>query len=206
MDSVVGSLAALAFLGVVLLLFANSALLKLVRDLQEGLADLRLAVGRGDEPRPAVPAFASGTGQPTFALLVDAQCPACAERAERLVVLAARNPSARLVAVSADPGCAAWFDDGVTVHIDAGLVGRIGVNVTPTLLKYGPDGEEEWRRVVGSDADLDRLLGLTGPSAAGSSSTGPSSTGPSSTGPSFTGSSFTDRPATAGADARGGTK
>lgn len=41
MQTVVNSLAVLAFLGVVLLLFANSALLRIVRDLQAAMTDLR---------------------------------------------------------------------------------------------------------------------------------------------------------------------
>ena len=71
----------------------------------------------------------------------------------------ADDPGHAYAAVSADPACADWFTGTrVTPHIDSDLLGHIGVSVTPTLIKYDGTGAEQWRRVVASDADLERLL------------------------------------------------
>src|SRR5262245_54413127 len=111
MQSVVNSLAVLAFLGVVLLLFANSALLKLVRDLQVALAEMRLGIPQvEDRSHLNVPALADAAGGETYLLIVDDRCPACAERARRFVEVAANGRPGRMVAASADVQCATWFD------------------------------------------------------------------------------------------------
>jgi hypothetical protein len=163
MQSVVNSLAALAFVGMVLLLFAASALLKLVRDLQAALTELRLGTPPVlDRMHLYVPALADGSGADTYLLVVDDGCPACAERARRLVEIAASGGPGRVVAASADERCGAWFAGSlVDFRLDAGLVGHIGVSVTPMLVKYDGGGHEQWRRVVASDQDLDRLMDLT---------------------------------------------
>jgi hypothetical protein len=160
MQTVINSLAVLAFAGVILLLFANSALLKLVREQQAALAELRLGRTRvEDRSHLVVPAMASNDGRPTFALVVDARCPACADRARHFAALAGAGSSSRMAAVSVDEETGRWFDDtAVSVHIDAALVGQIGVAITPTVIHYDSQGREQWRRAVGTDADLDRLI------------------------------------------------
>jgi hypothetical protein len=159
MQSVVNSLAVLSFLGVILLLFANSALLRIVRDLQQAVTQMRAATPTAsDQAHLRVEPFARNDDRPTFALVVDSACPACRERSVHLAELAS-DPSRVLLAVSADEACAAWFaGTGVQARIDSDLLGHVGVNVTPTLIKYDHTGREQWRRVVASDADLDRLL------------------------------------------------
>lgn len=44
--------------------------------------------------------------------------------------------------------------------VDGSLLGKVGVSVTPTLIKYTQHGTESWRRIVGSDDDLDRFIRL----------------------------------------------
>jgi hypothetical protein len=160
MQSVVNSLAVLAFLGVVLLLFANSALLRIVRDLQAAMTDLRsLPSGAADRGHLEVRAFARDDNRATFAIVVDSACPACHDRSQRFAKHAGDDVTHAFAAVSADQVAGQWFSGtAVTAHVDADLLGHIGVSVTPTLIKYDASGREQWRRVVASDADLERLL------------------------------------------------
>ena len=160
MQTVVNSLAVLAFLGVVLLLFANSALLRIVRDQQAAMADLRaVTMSATDQGHRQVDAFARNDNRPTFAIVVDSACPACHDRSLRFTKYASNEPAQAFAAVSADPVAGEWFSGtAVATHVDADLLGHIGVSVTPTLIKYDGTGREQWRRVVASDADLERLL------------------------------------------------
>jgi hypothetical protein len=159
-QTVVNSLAVLAFLCVVLLLFANSALLRIVRDLQAAMADLRaVSTSTGDRAHLQVDAFARDDNRPTFAMVVDAACPACHDRSLRFTKHAGDDPAHAYAAVSADRVAGEWFaGTDVAAHVDADLLGHIGVSVTPTLIRYDGTGREQWRRVVASDADLERLL------------------------------------------------
>ncbi|MBX6356345.1 MAG: hypothetical protein IRZ05_10895 [Micromonosporaceae bacterium] len=169
----------LALLGVVLLLFANSALLKMVRDLQQALMELRSAgpAAFGGAEAMTVAQFAAGDGRPTYVLVVDAACPACRERAEdysRLSAGADSSPgmdTGHLVVLTKDAVCRDWFSNAaVRVLLDPVLLGTVGVGVTPMLIKYDSDGTEQWRRVVGSQLDLHRFVGAAPPldsSAAG---------------------------------------
>ena len=165
MQTVFNSIAALSLLGVVLLLFASSALLRIVRDLQAGLTDLQAATGPGQFGGMAamtVAEFASPDDRPTYVVVVDAACPACHDRARDLTDVAVGYQGGHLAVLTTDPACEAWFPDGsVRVTVDSALLGRVGVGVTPTMLKYDPDGTELWRRVVGSQEDLHRLLDIT---------------------------------------------
>lgn len=160
MQSVVNSLAVLAFLGVVLLLFANSALLRIVRDLQAAMTDLRaVSAGPTDRGHLQVDAFARDDQRPTFTMVVDSACPACQDRSVRFAKYAGDDRAHAYAAVSADRVAGEWFaGTAVAAHVDADLLGHIGVSVTPTLIKYDGTGREQWRRVVASDADLERLL------------------------------------------------
>lgn len=106
-----------------------------------------------------VDAFARNDNQPTFAMVVDSACPACHDRSLRFAKHAGNDSARAFAAVSADRVAGEWFSGtAVAVHIDADLLGHIGVSVTPTLIKYDGTGREQWRRVVASDADLERLL------------------------------------------------
>ncbi len=158
MQAAVNSLAVLAFLGVVVLLFANSALLRIVRELQAAMAQVNTSSRVADETHRQVDAFARDDHRPVFAMVVDSSCPACHDRSIRYAKIA-DDPARHFVAVSADPSCAEWFaGTEIEAHIDADLLGHIGVSVTPTLIRYDHTGREQWRRVVASDADLERLL------------------------------------------------
>jgi hypothetical protein len=161
MQTVFNSIAVLALLAVVLLLFANAALLKMVRDLQAGLAEVQAGSGTfSGGPAMTMPEFAAPDELPTYVLVVDAGCPNCHDRAVGYGRLSAGYASGHLAALTGDQACADWLaGTPVRVTVDRAVLGRVGVGVTPTLLKYGSDGVEAWRRLVGSDEDLLRLLG-----------------------------------------------
>lgn len=165
MQSVFNSIATLSLLGVVLLLFASSALLKMVRDLQAGLTDLQAANnlgGLGGAAAMTVAEFAAPDDRPSYVLVVDAGCPACRDRAREFAAIPADRIDGHRTALTTDAACEDWFAAGpVRVLVDSALMGRVGVGVTPSLLKYDQDGIEQWRRIVGSTEDLRRLLDLT---------------------------------------------
>jgi hypothetical protein len=141
-------------LGVALLMVVVAALLRDVRALQRAMADV---VPRR---RRQVSAFANQGAHPqdTFVLVVSTHCPACQARALALAQLAS-GAAERAVLLSADAGAAAWVDgSAVEVIIDPVLLGELGADVTPLVLRYDPDGNERFRRPVGSDEDLHRLF------------------------------------------------
>lgn len=156
MQAVVNSLVVFSTLCTILLMFAVAALLRDVRALQSAVAY------GGAAPRRKVDAFASSQvpARDTFVLVVSVHCGACAERARFLARQAAAVPE-RVVLLSADAAAADWVAGSpVEAAIDAVLLGELGADVTPLLLRYDADGNERWRQPIGSDADLDRLLGL----------------------------------------------
>ncbi|WP_062428507.1 hypothetical protein [Herbidospora daliensis] len=161
MQNVVNSLAVFAFLGMVIALFAISALLRIVRELQQAVISALAAVS-GPETVRRVARFASSDGRPTFVLVVSEQCPSCRARAVHLAGMPSGQVGGHLVLLAAAEACAAWVEAAPHVEavVDADLLGSVAVGATPSLVKYAPDGAEEWRRVVGSDPDLDRLLGV----------------------------------------------
>ncbi|GAA1521678.1 hypothetical protein GCM10009677_63420 [Sphaerisporangium rubeum] len=160
MQNVVNSLAVFAFLGMVIALFAISALLRTVRELRQAV----LAT-----PVPATPAvrriarFQSPDERPTYVLVVTEQCLSCRERAAHLAVIPPGLLQGHLTLLGSTDAGARWVHgaDHITVVADAELLGAVAVGATPSLVKYAADGTEEWRRVVGSDGDLERLLGVT---------------------------------------------
>ncbi|MFE3453038.1 hypothetical protein ACFXJ8_29360 [Nonomuraea sp. NPDC059194] len=165
MQNIVNSLAVLAFLASVLSLFALSAMLKMIRDLQNAALRAPAAV-RHDTPR-VVERFASADGRPTYVLVVSSGCGSCEERALHLARVAHAVPDGRLVLLAASLDCAEWVAGApVEALIDAELLGRVAVGATPTLLRYTAAGVEEWRRLAGSDDDLDNLLRVNAASAA----------------------------------------
>ncbi|MFG2073805.1 hypothetical protein [Nonomuraea maritima] len=158
MRAFLDSLAVLSFLGTVLLLFAFAAMLNMVRELQAKLLRAQAAVPAAPTVR-AVDRFGSDDGAPTFVLVVSEHCPNCRDRAHRLAAVAGPDLSWHAVLLASAERCAEWVADSqVLPVIDAALVGTVAVGATPTLVKYSADGTEEWRRVVGSDDDLDALL------------------------------------------------
>ncbi|MFI7604560.1 hypothetical protein ACIBTV_05490 [Micromonospora sp. NPDC049366] len=164
MQNLFNSIAVLALLGVVLLLFASAAMLKMIRDLQAGLVEAHTAGGPAQFRAPpvrAVPEFAAADARPTYVMVVHSTCPACRDRASELVGLADSYRAGHLAALTADASCRDWFPgDRVRVVVDSALLGRIAIGVTPSLVKYDPDGTEQWRRVVGSTKDLYDLLDI----------------------------------------------
>ncbi|WBB70078.1 hypothetical protein [Micromonospora sp. WMMD812] len=164
MQNLFNSVAVLALLGVVLLLFASAAMLKMIRDLQAGLVEAQAAGGPAQFRAPAVRTvadFAAPDAKPTYVMVVHSACPACRDRASELVGLAASYTGGHLAVLTADAACRDWFPgEHVRVVVDAVLLGRIAVGVTPSIVKYAPDGAEQWRRVVGSTEDLYDLLDI----------------------------------------------
>ncbi|GAA2207155.1 hypothetical protein GCM10009850_026130 [Nonomuraea monospora] len=161
MRAFLDSLAVLSFLGTVLLLFAFATLLNMVRELQGKLLQAQAAA-------PAVPAvrsvarFGSDDGLPTFVLVVSENCPLCVERARHLAAVAGPDLAGHAVLLAAAGRCAEWVAGSeVLPVIDAALLGQVAVGATPTLVKYSADGTEEWRRVAGSDDDLDTFLAVS---------------------------------------------
>jgi hypothetical protein len=138
----------------VLLVLAVAALLRDVRALQGAMAEVVRP------PPKTVPAFASQTvpSRDTVVLAVSLHCAACEGRARALAQQASET-TMRVVLLSADSATADWVrGSAVEVIIDPVLLGELGVDVTPLLLRYDADGFERFRQPVGSDDDLRRLL------------------------------------------------
>jgi hypothetical protein len=153
-QTAINSLVVFCLLGLVVLMVVLAALLRDVRALQSAMADVAPA------PRRQVAAFASTGGQPadTYVLVVSAHCNACEGRARALAGVDAAAER-RTVLLSADASASAWVAGSpVETVIDPFLLGELGVDVTPLLLRYDADGNERFRRPVGSDDDLHRLL------------------------------------------------
>lgn len=158
MRAFLDSLAVLSFLGTVLLLFAFASLLGMVRELQGKLLRAQAAAPAAPAVR-SVPRFGSDDGLPTYVLVVSEHCPNCRERARRLADTAGPDRPWHAVVLGSADRCAEWVAGSqVLPVVDSALVGTVAVGATPSLVKYSPDGTEEWRRVVGSDEDLDALL------------------------------------------------
>lgn len=158
MQTAINSLAVLSFLGTALLFFAFSALLKTVRELQAAVVRTQSGAPAPNVTRSNA-RFRSDDGRPTFVLVVSELCSNCRDRTSHLTAGAGAAAPGH-VAVLCASGCSDWVSDSLVAPIvDAELLGALGVGAMPSLLKYAPDGTEEWRRVVGSDEDLDALLG-----------------------------------------------
>ncbi|WP_049556349.1 hypothetical protein [Nonomuraea sp. SBT364] len=161
MRAFLDSLAVLSFLGTVLLLFAFAALLNMIRELQAKLLQAQAAAPAAPAVR-SVARFGSEDGLPTFVLVVSERCPNCQERSRRLAAVAGPGLAGHAVLLASADRCAEWVADSqVEPVIDAALLGTVAVGATPTLVKYSADGTEEWRRVVGSDDDLDAFLAIS---------------------------------------------
>jgi hypothetical protein len=153
-QAVVNSLVIVGLLCITVLMFAVAALLRDVRALQSAVAQAITS------PPKQIPLFAAGevTSRDTFVLVVSVHCTACKDRA-RFLARAAPDVEERIVLLSPDPSAGTWIEDSkVEVVIDPVLLGSLGADVTPLLLRYAPDGTERWRRPVGSDEELSRLL------------------------------------------------
>lgn len=150
MRTAVDSLVVLCLLGLIGLAVVQAALLRDVRELRDAMA------GVVRPARRQVAAFAGAAG--TYVLVVSAHCPACRARARALAAADPRQDR-RTVLLTADATAAEWVA-GSTVEtiVDPFLLGELGADVTPMLLRYDADGNERFRRPVGSDDDLHRLL------------------------------------------------
>ncbi|WP_157549241.1 hypothetical protein [Nonomuraea candida] len=161
MRAFLDSVAVLSFLGTVLLLFAFAALLNMIRELQGKLLQAQAATPAAPAVR-SVARFGSDDGLPTFVLVVSERCPNCQERSRRLAAVAGPDMAGHAVLLASADRCAEWVAGSEVVPvIDAALLGTVAVGATPTLVKYSADGTEEWRRVVGSDDDLDAFLAVS---------------------------------------------
>jgi hypothetical protein len=150
-QAVINSLIIIGLLVLAVLVLVVAVLLRDVRALQAAMATVV------QPPKRSVPAFAGGSGD-TFVLAVSLHCGACELRASALAGLAETIPQ-RVVLLSADADVARWVQgSSVEPVIDAVLLGDVGADVTPLLLRYDPDGNERFRQAVGSDADLSRLV------------------------------------------------
>lgn len=150
MQTAINSLLIFCVLGLVGVAVVQAALLRDVRALQNAMADVTPA------PRRQVAAFAGA--DVTYVLVVSAHCPACEGRA-RALACADTSENGRTVLLSADAAASTWVAGSpVETVIDPYLLGELGVDVTPLLLRYDADGNERFRRPVGSDDDLHRLL------------------------------------------------
>lgn len=164
MRPVFEALAVLAFVGVVLLLFAWSALLSAVRELQQARRSERPGVG----PAPVVRGLADPDGRATVALVVDSACELCHERLADFVPLAPalRNRDVRPVVVGSDDGVRSWSSapgDELPVLVDASVWSDLAVPATPLLAAVEPDGTLRWQRLVGSREELLAHLDLLSP-------------------------------------------
>ncbi|MEU8023686.1 hypothetical protein AB0B88_15875 [Micromonospora haikouensis] len=152
MQTAINSLLIFCVLGLVGLAVVQAALLRDVRALQNAMADVTRS------PRRQVAAFASAEAEDTYVLAVSAHCPACERRSHALADVVPMQ-SRRVVLLSADAAASAWVaGTPVEVVVDPVLLGELGVDITPLLLCYDADGHERFRRPVGSDDDLHRLL------------------------------------------------
>jgi hypothetical protein len=150
MQAAINSLLIFCALGFIVLAVVQAALLRDVRALQQAMAEVTRL------PRRQVPAFA-GTGD-TYVLVVSAHCPACERRSRALADVAPRHDG-RLVLLSTDSAASAWVaGTPVEVLVDPVLLGELGADVTPLLLRYDADGHERFRQPVGSDEDLYRFI------------------------------------------------
>lgn len=154
MRPVFEALAVLAFVGVVLLMFAWSALLSSVRELQQARRLDRPTAGAA----PIVRGLADPGGRATIALVVDAGCELCHERLGDFAAAAADlDPSAvRPVVVGADESVRSWASAGqrLPVIVDPTVWSDLAVPATPLLAAVEPDGELRWQRLVGSREEL----------------------------------------------------
>lgn len=154
MGPVFEALAVLAFLGVVLLLFAWSALLSTIRELQEA--------NRLDRPRlgapPVVRGLADPDGRVTAALVVDASCELCHERLAEFVPLSGRlrERDVRPVVVGSDESVRSWMNGSgeLPVLVDPTVWSDLAVPATPLLAAVEPGGALRWQRLVGSREEL----------------------------------------------------
>jgi len=154
MQSLVNGLAVLAFVGVVILLFGLAALLAMVRGLQRSV----VTQASGGAAARTFPELAAG-GEGTFALVVSSSCSACRQRAGYLATLAGRRPDGpRLVLLTADEACVEWGGSQLPVVVDSALLGRVAPTATPVVVHVDGTGTERFRRLVGSDEELDAAL------------------------------------------------
>lgn len=152
MRPVFEAMAVLALVGVVVLLFAWSALLATVRELQ---AARRAETGTRQGPSRAVPGLTDPDGRLTVALVVESDCASCHERLADFEPLAAqlRGHGVRPVVVASDHRAAAASPD-LPVVLDPGVWTDLAVAATPLLAAVEPDGQLRWQRLVGSREEL----------------------------------------------------
>lgn len=158
MSALALALAGLALFGVVLLGFACSALLRLLREIQAAIAG-----GMVGEPR-AMSEFI-GTGM-SLVMAIDRSCRTCIDRTGDLSELVnsldplPSNLSISVVTSGENSGIAD-LPESVALISDSALIGRMGVSIFPTGLVYDATGQEIGRSVLADRVALERLLKWT---------------------------------------------
>ncbi|WP_117213696.1 hypothetical protein [Allorhizocola rhizosphaerae] len=153
MTAVWQALIVLAWMVLLLLVFAYAALLRDVRELQAGVRTGDLAASG----KVTAPALATSNEEGTYALAVDPACASC-----RIAVGAFAQPAAgpdRRIVTAVDevtdwPEAAA-----VGVVVDRALWDSLHIQTTPMLLRFDPAGVLRERQIVGSAKHLEKLLG-----------------------------------------------
>jgi hypothetical protein len=155
MQSLANALAVISFIGVVILLFGYSALLRIIRDLQSAVLHTQTG-GTAD----AIAEFSSSSVG-TLVLAVSAGCESCAGRIAYLADRVSDVPFATIVLSPASvDGQFPTRDGGGSLQaiVDAGLVGKVSPTATPTAIFYDAEGLEQVRRIISSDDELEDFI------------------------------------------------
>jgi hypothetical protein len=152
-QQVFNAMAVLAFLGVILLAFAGSAMLRMLRDLQDSVVG---TFGLGDE---RIPELAAPGGGERHVLVVEHNCVACRDRVAAIRALP-EAPSG-LVVLGDTADVRDWLGDAANapeVIVEPAVWNAVAVTATPTMLRVDAAGTVLWRRIVGSNEELTALL------------------------------------------------
>lgn len=144
------ALAGAALIGVVILAFGYSALLRIIDELQRAIST------GGGIARDPVPALAGG--RVSVAIVVDSGCRSCADRLDELAKRLGSEPSDLIDfhVIGAFDG--ADIPTRVRAHRDPALTGTLAVTVRPCGLVFDGEGRELRRSVLGDPRALEDLI------------------------------------------------
>lgn len=147
--------ALVALVGVAFLALAYSALVAIVRDVQD-----KLEGTTSSAPARRVDRF-DGAGR-SFVLVIEPNCLSCHERVGELAAYRRARPDASnlaLTVLQAAPGSRPeGLPPDVDFLVDPELVGRLAVNVVPVGLVFDEVGTEIGRSVLGDPLSFERLI------------------------------------------------